>query len=118
MGFLTPRFVPGGGFLYTMIVPGGGFLPPSSRVPGVCPGGGMVLDEIDNCIMTQLKAELEFVLRLVDRHCQGEVIQMMQQNKGNPINCDMEANGDIGYVVDVAHAADVTYVGNVTYKKL
>ena len=40
MGFLTPRFVPGGGFLYTMIVPGGGFLPPSSRVPGVCPGGG------------------------------------------------------------------------------
>ena len=50
MGFLTPRFVPGGGFLYTMIVPGGGFLPPSSRVPGVCPGGGMVLDEIDNCI--------------------------------------------------------------------
>ena len=33
-----------------MIVPGGGFLLPSSRVPGVCPGGGMVLDEIDTCI--------------------------------------------------------------------
>ena len=23
---------------------------PSSRFPGVCPGGGMVLDEIDTCI--------------------------------------------------------------------
>ena len=26
--------------MYTMIVPGGGFLPPSSRVPGVCPPRG------------------------------------------------------------------------------
>ena len=50
MGLLTPCFVPGEGFLYTIIVPGGGFLLPSSRVPGVCPGGGMVLDEIDTCI--------------------------------------------------------------------
>ena len=49
MGLLTPCFVPGEGFLYTIIVPGGGFLLPSSRVPGVCPGG-MVLDEIDTCI--------------------------------------------------------------------
>ena len=52
MGLLTPCFVPGEGFLYTIIVPGGGFLLPSSRVPGVCPGGGMVLDEIDTCITT------------------------------------------------------------------
>ena len=53
MGLLTPCSVPRGGFLYTMIVPGGGFLLPSSRVPRVCPGegGGMVLDEIDICIM-------------------------------------------------------------------
>ena len=29
--------------------PGGVFLLPSSRVPGVCPGG-MVMDEIDTCI--------------------------------------------------------------------
>ena len=36
-------------FSYTMIGPGGGFLLPSSRVPGVCPGG-MVMDEIDTCI--------------------------------------------------------------------
>ena len=50
MGLLTPCFVPGEGFLYTIIVPGGGFLLPLSRVPGVCPGGGMVLDEIDTCI--------------------------------------------------------------------
>ena len=45
---LTRCFVPRRGFLYTviMIVPGRGFLLPSSRVPG-----GMVLDEIDTCIM-------------------------------------------------------------------
>ena len=47
VGLLTPCSVTRGGFLYTMIVPGGGFLLPSSRVPGVCPGGG---DEIDTCI--------------------------------------------------------------------
>ena len=47
VGPLTPCLVPEGGFLYTVIVQGGGFLPPSSRVPGVCPGG---LHEIDNCI--------------------------------------------------------------------
>ena len=29
---------------------GGGFLLSSSRVPGVCPGGWMVLDETDTCI--------------------------------------------------------------------
>ena len=37
-----------------MIVPGGGFLPPSSRVPRVYPGEGMVLDEIDSCIMNDI----------------------------------------------------------------
>ena len=51
MGLLTPCSVPRGGFLYTMIVPRGGILLPSSRVPGVCPGG-MVLDEINTCIIT------------------------------------------------------------------
>ena len=51
MGLLTPCFVPGEGFLYTIIVPGGGFLLPSSRALEVCPGGGMVLDEIDTCII-------------------------------------------------------------------
>ena len=30
--------------------PGERFLLPSSRVSGVCPGGGMVMDEIDTCI--------------------------------------------------------------------
>ena len=49
MGLLTPYSVPGGG-LCTMIVSGGGFLLPSSCVPGVCPGEGMVMDEIDTCI--------------------------------------------------------------------
>ena len=50
MGLLTPCSVPRGGFLYTMIVPGGGFLLSSSHVRRVCPGG-MVLDEIDTCII-------------------------------------------------------------------
>ena len=54
MGLLTPCFVPKGGFLYTMFVQGGGFLLPSSRVPGVCPGG-MVLDEIDICVNNSIK---------------------------------------------------------------
>ena len=57
MGLLTPYFVPGEGFLYTIIVPGGGFLLPSSRVPGVCPGGGMVLDEIDTCIKKMISVK-------------------------------------------------------------
>ena len=39
VGPLNSLFSLGGGFLYTMIVPGGGFLPPSSHVPGICPGG-------------------------------------------------------------------------------
>ena len=50
MGLLTPCLVPRGEFLYSMIVPEEGFLLPSSCVPGVCPGAGMVLDEIDACI--------------------------------------------------------------------
>ena len=44
---MTPCIVPRGGLLYRMIVPGGRFLLPSSRVPG----GGMVMDEIDTCII-------------------------------------------------------------------
>ena len=51
MGLFDSRSVPRGGFLYTMIVAGGGFLLPSSRVPGVCPGG-MVMDETDTCIIS------------------------------------------------------------------
>ena len=62
MGLLTPCFVPGEGFLYTIIVPGGGFLLPSSRVPGGCPGGGMVLDEIDTCISFTMHIALRFNL--------------------------------------------------------
>ena len=54
MGLLTPCFVPREGLLYIMIVPRGGFLLPLSRVPGVCPGG-MVLDEIDTCIIGSKK---------------------------------------------------------------
>ena len=50
MELLTPFSVPWGGFLYTMIVSVGGFLLPSGRVPGVCPRG-MVMDEIDTCII-------------------------------------------------------------------
>ena len=42
-----------------MIVPGGGFLLPSSRVPGVCPGG-VVLDEIDTCIRERSIALFQF----------------------------------------------------------
>ena len=39
------------GFCSLQVVSRGrGFLLPSSRVPGVCPGRGMVMDEIDTCI--------------------------------------------------------------------
>ena len=48
-GAFGSLFCPEGRAFYTMIVPAGGFLLPSSRVPGVCPGG-MVMDEIDTCI--------------------------------------------------------------------
>ena len=51
MGLLTPFSVPRGGFLYTVIVLGGEFVLPSSRVPGVC-SRGMVMDEIDTCIIS------------------------------------------------------------------
>ena len=52
MGLLTRCSVLRGGSLYTMEggFRGEGFAPFSSRVPGVCPGG-MVLDEIDTCII-------------------------------------------------------------------
>ena len=69
MGLLTPCFVPGEGFLYTIIVPGGGFLLPSSRVPGVCPGGGMVLDEIDTCITNDGwtgEREIQWIEKTID----------------------------------------------------
>ena len=58
--------VPRGGFLYTMIVLGGGFLLPSSRVPGVCPGVGMVLDEIDTCIMQYCETKTSSNFRNVE----------------------------------------------------
>ena len=50
-------FCPEGRVLYTMIVPGEGFLLSSSPVPGVCPSGGMVLDEIDTCIKSRKTKE-------------------------------------------------------------
>ena len=53
MELLTPFSVPRGGFLYTMVVPWGESLLPSSRVPGVCHGEGMVIDETDTCISEQ-----------------------------------------------------------------
>ena len=48
MGPLTSLFCPEGGFLYTVIVPGEKVFPFVSRryVPG-----GVVLDEIDSCII-------------------------------------------------------------------
>ena len=61
MGFLTPRFVPGGGFLYTMIVPGGGFLPPSSRVPGVCPGGGWFWMKLITALTASVSQDLTLI---------------------------------------------------------
>ena len=58
MGLLTPCSVPrgGGGGFYTMIFPGRGFLLPSSRVRG-----GMVLDEIDTCIMAYKRSFLDYL---------------------------------------------------------
>ena len=49
MGLLTPYFVPKGRVFVHNDCPGGGVLLPSSRIPGVSPGG-MVMDEIDTCI--------------------------------------------------------------------
>ena len=45
--------------MYRMIAPWGGFLLPSSRV-----SGGMVMDEIDTCIMQ--RKTLNFVVNLPD----------------------------------------------------
>ena len=52
MGLLTPCFVAREGFLYTMIVLEEGFCPLRvvSWGGGVVPGG-MVVDEIDSCII-------------------------------------------------------------------
>ena len=50
MGRLTPCLSRGEGFVHNDC-PGGVFLLSSSRVPGVCPGEEMVLDEIDTCII-------------------------------------------------------------------
>ena len=60
MGLLTPCSVPREGFLYTMIVPGEGFAP-FKPCPVVC-SGRMVLDEIDTCIIIQLKFLRSFLL--------------------------------------------------------
>ena len=49
-GAFDSLFCPEGRVFVHSDCPGGAFLLPSSRVPGVCPGGGMVLDEIDTCI--------------------------------------------------------------------
>ena len=46
MGLLTPCSVPRGGSLYTMTVPGGRVFAPFKSCPG-----GMVMDEIDTCII-------------------------------------------------------------------
>ena len=53
MGLLTPCFVLGEGFLYTIIVPGEGFCSLRVVSQGFVPGG-MVLDEIDTCIMVPI----------------------------------------------------------------
>ena len=66
--FLT--LCPGGGAFDSLFCPegkvfvqndclGGGVLLPSSRVPGVCPGG-MVLDEIDTCIKVSANKQTFF----------------------------------------------------------
>ena len=49
-GILTPCFVPRGGVLYTMIVPGGGRVFPLQVMSWGFVLGGIVLDEIGNCI--------------------------------------------------------------------
>ena len=70
MGLLTPCFVPGEGFLYTIIVPGGGFLLPSSRVPGVCPGGGWfwmkLIPALSSLIMTKILTKVLNLVTWVD----------------------------------------------------
>ena len=53
-GAFDSLYCPKGRVLYRMIVPGGGFLLPSSRFRGVCPGG-MVMDEIDTCIIVCIR---------------------------------------------------------------
>ena len=50
MGLLTRLFCPEGRAFVHNDCAWGGLLLPSNRVPGVSPGG-MVLDEIDTCIM-------------------------------------------------------------------
>ena len=57
-------------------------------------------------MMTQLESKIENCSKAGCnvRLCRGEGIQIMQQNKDDPINCDMEAI-----------EADVVYASNVTY---
>ena len=50
MGFWLPVLSEGKVFVHNDCPGGGGFLPSSNRVLGVCPKGGMVMDEIDTCI--------------------------------------------------------------------
>ena len=55
---MTPCFVPRGKVLYTIIVPKGGFCPlrvVSRWFVWGGGGGGMVLDEIDTCIRSEIK---------------------------------------------------------------
>ena len=51
VGLLTPCSVPMGAFFVHNDCPRRGFLLPSSCVPGICPGRGGVMDEIDTCIL-------------------------------------------------------------------
>ena len=52
VGLLTPCSVPRGAFLYTMIVLGEGFCSLQVVYQGFVPGGGgVIMDEIDTCIL-------------------------------------------------------------------
>ena len=77
MGLLTPCFVPGEGFLYTIIVPGGGFLLPSSRVPGVCPGGGWFWMKLIPALETEFNA-LRFISYTIPRLCSTYAIATIE----------------------------------------
>ena len=65
-GLLTPCFVPRGGFLYTMIVLGDNL--PSSRVPGVCPGGWFWMKLIPASVRLRL-----LVIGFCSSSCRNEV---------------------------------------------
>ena len=63
MGPLNSLFCPEGGLLYTMTVRGEGFLPFRVVSWGLSGGGGrrgMVLDEIDSCIIGAYRHKFSF----------------------------------------------------------